>query len=105
MPQKATPKSTDIAECDEDVELNDVNQALLFDPIVQERISNYSKIIRLNSEHVNKLSALITKVSFSMFYFFFTNNLFLIKNIMHECLLIRFWGGFTDLYVLYSRIL
>ena len=62
MPAKATTKSINIAKSDEDIDLNDVNQALL-DPIVHERISNYRNIIRKNSEHVNKLSALITKVS------------------------------------------
>ena len=62
MPAKATTKSINIAKSDDDIDLNDVNQALL-DPIVHERISNYRNIIRKNSEHVNKLSALITKVS------------------------------------------
>jgi len=43
------------------VELSDVNEGLL-DPIAHERVSNYRKIVRLNSAHVGKLNELVAKV-------------------------------------------
>lgn len=63
QPPPNTQSSTDDdAENDLDVELSDVNEALL-DPIAHERISNYRRIVRLNSAHVSKLNALVAKVS------------------------------------------
>lgn len=43
------------------VELGDVKEALL-DPIAHERVSNYRRIVRLNSAHVGKLNELVAKV-------------------------------------------
>lgn len=68
-PKKPPPKTRSSTEGDEDheddveiqVELSDVNETLL-DPIAHERVSNYRRIVRLNSAHVGKLNELVAKV-------------------------------------------
>lgn len=64
-PSKTRRSSTDnVDDVDDDlnVELAEVHEALS-DPIAHERISNYRRIVRLNSAHVSKLNTLLTKVS------------------------------------------
>lgn len=65
-PSKTRRSSTDhVDDVDDDlnVELAEIHDDALSDPIAHERIANYRRIVRLNNAHVSKLNTLIAKVS------------------------------------------